>query len=192
MTRHLIPSFAIAVTLLVALAAHAQQPLTQTLELPDFGFSLDYPGSWSTIGSTLAETETDARSADRSRFFSPKQVIVIGMDDQPLSFFHNRGLPEEATLDDLLQFNLKEFALELLAPIEEIEIFGVPALSVWVRSTETGRVGVAVQGFIELPSRTPSERGFLVTVEAPSQEILNGFVPTWQGMLASLRPIERQ
>jgi hypothetical protein len=113
------------------------------------------------------------------------------MDDQPLAFFREGGLPENATLDDLLTFNLRQLGLEQLSHVEEVEVFGVPALSTLVSNRRTGMVAVAVQGFIDLPdSRSPSERGFLITVEAPTRAEIDAFLPTWEAMLESQRPLD--
>lgn len=177
---------------LTALTASAQTPLplTQTLELSDLGYAFDFPEGWASVGDTIAPTEDAARRYLDSVFLSPKETLAIGMDDQPLAFFRDGGLPENATLDDLLTFNLRALGLEQLTPVEEVEVFGVPALSALVTSPRTGMVAVAVQGFIDLDSRSPSERGFLITVEAPTRAEIDAFLTTWEAMLASQRPLD--
>jgi hypothetical protein len=178
---------------LLALTAQAQAPqesaeplaLTETHEISDFGFTIDYPAGWF-AASRKPNTVISQLGVDFQRVITdndelPTTGITITHDHRGTAFMRSIGLPADASIEDLVQVNAGFFEWQEPFEISETEIFGMPAVS--VRAVDgKGDSGVALQGFI-------GEEVFLLTVVAPSDEALDAFLPTWEAMLASIRPV---
>lgn len=183
-------AFAFALGLSGAVFAQETLELGPGHEIPDVRFLIDIPLGWAARGPAIAPSEAAAQAAQDRLFFEPGDTVAVAIDHESLDRIRDAGLPAGATLEDLLRFHTAMLGVELLTEPERIEIFGVPALSVEARDPGSGTVGVMIQGFIELPHMRPTERVFLLTVEAPSRQELDRFLPTWEAMLASLRPAD--
>ena len=74
--------------------------LTETLELPDFGVSVDYPEGWTPVitedGLTIYELEEEAAVQAE---FSEGLTFILTILETPFETF---GLPEEPNTDDLI------------------------------------------------------------------------------------------
>jgi len=157
--------------------------LTQTYEIPDFGFSLDYPEGW------IAETQGPItviieNPDDRELMFAPccerSSGIKIAFDHRKLALLESWGLPENASLDELLQFNINEISGMSNPEISETTIFGVPAVRAKFYE---------VQWYLEYAGFIKDE-AFIFGYGAPSEDMRDRFLPTWELILASITPIE--
>jgi len=119
----------LAVIILVALPATvtvlAQDDLTETLELPDFGFTMSYPDGWEQSGDPasdgFAAVAEDDRDFDNLGAFGDLRgqlVVIIPLPEEALS-----GLGEEAA-DRLASF-ADNFGADLRArDVDQIDIEG--------------------------------------------------------------------
>ena len=159
--------------------------LTQTHVFEGFGYSIDFPEGW------MAETRGDVT------FFSegpegregvppppgpppegPPGFGVI-MARAPIAAIRIAGLPESASLEDLLELNSMMNGWQR-QDVSEATIFGVPALAAQVRSAESS--DIAVMGFL-------NDEGFLLTLTTPNEEERDRFMPVWRRMLDSIKPV---
>ena len=159
--------------------------LTQTHVFEGFGFSIDFPDGW------VAETEGDTTfffeaSEDRGgtgppRGFPPEGPPGFGviMARAPIAAIRAAGLPEAASLDDLLELNsmMNNWQRQ---DVSEVAIFGVPALAARIRLPDSS--DIAVMGF-------RNDEGFLLTLKTPNDEERDLFLPVWQRMLDSIKPV---
>jgi hypothetical protein len=157
--------------------------LTQTHEFTDFGFSVDYPDGWTaeTRGPITVIIEDPD---DREIMFGPccgrTSGIGISFDHRKITQLESWGLPKDASLSDLLQFNINEISGMSNPEISEATIFGVPAVQAKFYEAQWY---LNYAGFIK-------DEAFIFGYEAPSEEMRDGFLPTWELMLASITPIE--
>ncbi|MFN8372428.1 MAG: pre-peptidase C-terminal domain-containing protein [Anaerolineae bacterium] len=119
----------LAVIILVALPATvtvlAQDDLTETLELPDFGFTMSYPDGWEQSGDPasdgFAAVAEDDRDFDNLGSFGDLRgqlVVIIPLPEEALS-----GLGEEAA--DRLSSFADNFGASLRArDVDQIDIEG--------------------------------------------------------------------
>lgn len=105
---------------------------------------------------------------------------MIVFDHRNITLLESWGLPENATLDELLQFNINEISGMSNPEISETTLFGVPAVRAKFYE---------VQWYIEYAGFINDE-AFIFGVEAPSEEMLENFLPTWELILASITPVE--
>lgn len=155
--------------------------LTQTYELPDFGFSIDYPEGWeaATRGSVtgIFENEDDRRWIGVGCCNRSSGVMVV-FDHRKISLLESWGLPSEASLDDLVQFNVNEISGMSNPELLETTIFGVPAMRTKFYEVQ---YYLKYAGFI-------ADEAFIIGPEAPTKEMLEAFLPTWDLMLESIQP----
>ncbi len=151
-------------------------PLTQTCVFPGFGFRIDYPEGWVTATqatvSLFAGTEADLAKLQRG---ASLEGVVLSHDHRGLSFMQGLGLPE-----DLYALNAGVFGWGEPVAQSKVTVFGTPALR--VRVSEGGRWEETVMGYA-------GAQAFLLSVEAPSEEALDDFLPTFEAMLASAEAV---
>ena len=169
--------------------------LTQTQVIKGLGFSIDYPAFWS-AGTKDDVTAIHERVVDHEDFLreSPPPTgaaqpppgaggpagYSIEFQHAPLSFLRSAGLPEDATLDDLLFLNSNRFRWRVMEKAETT-VFGTPALRLLLGTPDPD--GIAVIGF-------SGDRAFMLEFRAPSEDALRGFVPVLEKMLASTKAAE--
>jgi hypothetical protein len=158
----------------------AQFELTETYVVSDFDFSVDYPSGW--LADTLApvtiisELEEDHELALQEADFDAKGYQVT-LDHRDMPFMLSLGLPENPTLDDLLELNRGFFDWEESIEVTELEIFGVRAYS--VEGNDGPTWGISLMGI-------RGDEAFLFGFGAPSEEARGAFMPTWDRMLQSI------
>ena len=156
-------------------------PLTQTHLFPGFGFSIDYPEDWVTATqapvSLFAGTEADL--ADLQRGASP-QGVILSHDHRGMSFMQGLGLPEDPSPEDLYALNAGFFGWGEPVTQSEVTVLGAPALR--ARVSNGGRWEETVMGYV-------GDQAYLLSVEAPSEEALDDFLPTFEAMLASAEAV---
>jgi hypothetical protein len=157
--------------------------LGETLEFPGFAYRIDHPAGWTLYtcppAFALAADSTDAALFCASD--APPNDLVMGFDHRDLNFMRTIGLPAEATLDDLVALNQREFDQEILDEADTT-IFGVPARRTRFADDE-GAVGIVYAGFLD-------DEAFLLGFTAPSTERLEEHMATIEAMVASLQATE--
>ena len=158
--------------------------LSETYTFPGFGFSIDYPAGWSVetqdTFTIISELESDLQNAFQEDP-PPIEGFSLSLDQRSLFFMRGLGLPEEATLEDLLDFNQGFFDWQEPLDIVETEAFGVPALSIMTSDGEER--SNTLMGYT-------GDRAFLLQFSTPSDQLLDELTPTWNQMLASIQPVE--
>lgn len=157
--------------------------LTQTHTIPSFGFSIDYPEGWfaETDGSIsrMVEIQEDLDPPDGP--CCPKSNgVVISLDHRSIFQLEEWGLPKDASLDQLFAFNIGEIEGMTNPEITETVVFGVPALR---SSYYESQWRITYAGFIK-------DEAFIFAVGAPTEQLLDDFMPTWDLILASISPID--
>lgn len=166
-------------------AAPIEVPLptdvTETYSIPDFGYSIDHPSDWSaeTIESVTQFSQIKEESSTDLR-----QGLTVSLDHRTVAFLQSIGLTsDDPTAQDLVEFNTS-FGWTDVRDLTEVEIFGSPAIT--VRATlPGGRESVQYQGI-----HSDTGEAFLFGFEAPTGEILDQFLPTWDAMLESITATE--
>ena len=160
--------------------------LSETVVFEDFGYSMSYPAGW-TVETDVDEPFTLIYQVeeDRRLINTNGQSVgyTVGLDHRDISLMSRLGLDtENPTLEALYDLNSRFFGYDDdTVMIEETEIFGVPALR--VRSSDRSRVTeVVYMGYV-------NDKVFLLSFQAPSEEALDEYIPTIDGMVASIEPV---
>ena len=163
-------------------ATSTQFELTETHVFSGFEFSIDYPAGWladtNAPASIISELEADHQLALQEEDFDPLGYGIF-FDHRDLPFMQELGLPDNPTLDDLLELNRRFFDWEESIEVTELEIFGVPAYS--VKTSASSRWGVNIMGI-------RGDEAFLFGFGAPSEAARDDFLPTWDRILQSITP----
>jgi hypothetical protein len=167
-------------------AAPIEVPLptdvTETYSIPDFGYSIDYPSGW------FAETRESATEIVQIReelFSDSNEGLGVGLDHRTVAFLQGIGLAsDDPTAQDLVEFNTTEFDWTDVRDRAEVEVFGGPAIRVRVTAPDGGE-RVQYQGI-----RSDTGEVFLLSFGAPTGEILDEFLPTWDAMFESITATE--
>jgi hypothetical protein len=158
--------------------------LSETYTFPGFGFTIDYPAGWSveTQGTVtiISELESDLKKAFQEDA-PPIEGFSLSLDQRTLSFMRGLGLPEEPTLEDLLDLNQGFFEWQEPLDVVETEAFGAPALSIMTSDGEVSRN--TLMGYA-------GDRAFLLQFSVPSDQALTDVASHWNQMLASIQPAE--
>ncbi|MEE9247477.1 MAG: hypothetical protein V3U79_02115 [Dehalococcoidia bacterium] len=163
-------------------ASPGETELTQTQVFKGFGFSIDYPEGWTatTEGKSTNINEFQEDSGLSSISGAPERKgYGVSLERVTLDFLRNVGLPDQPSLEELLNFNSRAFGWEVLET-SNTSVFGVPVLSVTVRSPSNS--GIALIGFVK-------DEAFALSMIAPSEEARDQFIPTWTRMLESIKPV---
>lgn len=156
--------------------------LPESYTIADFGYRLSLPAGWQ--GTTeepvtvLSQLEEDHRQAFVDSY-SP-MGLQIALDHRDQAFMSRLGLPDEPSLDDLLELNRSFFNMPESAVVDETTIFGEPAFV--VRTSNGDGWGLNYMGFKEGES-------FLFVLSAPTEVELEAYLPTWDQILTSLEPV---
>jgi hypothetical protein len=157
--------------------------LNETFQFPGFGYAINHPTGW-TVNTCPPAFVIAADPVDAEQFCSsdaPPSDLAMGFDHRDLNFMRSIGLPADATLDDLVALNQREFSQEIVDEIETM-LFGVPARRVRV-TYDQGAAGIAYAGYLD-------DEVFLLICDAPTAEALDRHLVTIEAMVASLRAIE--
>ena len=168
-----------------ALASPSEAALTQTQVFKGFGFSIAYPEGWT--GETRDNlTAINELEEDHENLFASggdsrveRKGKVVSLQYVGIDFFHNAGLPDQPSLEDLLEINGMLIGWQVLEKSDTF-IFGVPAMAVSTKTPSTW--GNAVMGFV-------NDKVFLLWLDAPTEEARDEFLPVWARMLESIEPM---
>ena len=161
----------------------AVQPyqLTETYALTEFGFTIDFPTGWHTgrygPKTFICELEEDVRRLQIGNATVSGYCVLHEYRD--MSFMRSIGLPADATIEDLFQFNLDFFGYRE-PQVTKTTLFGAPAIQV-ITVDDTGPT-LEVTGFLD-------EEAFLLSLQAPTTDALNTFLPTWEAIVATIAPL---
>lgn len=162
--------------------------VTETYEIPGFGFSIDYPTGWAIDTRDPVTVIASSEAALQARFSDSNpapETVVITLDHRTVEFLQGIGLAaEDPTAQDLLEFNSNEFGWTDISDPEEVEVFGTTALVVRFGDPRGG-FNLAYQGV-----RPDVDDVFLLSVGSPTEENLDAFLPTWEAMLESITATE--
>lgn len=155
--------------------------LTETYSLTDFGFTIDYPVGWYT--GRDGPTTIICELAEDVRRLQIDNATVAGYcilhEHRDMGFMRSIGLPADATVEDLFQFNLAFFGYQE-PKVTKTTLFGAPAIQV-IAVDDTGPT-LEVTGFL-------GDEAFLLSLQAPTTSALNTFLPTWETIVAGIAPI---
>ena len=155
--------------------------LTETYALTDFGFTIDYPAGWYTgrdgPTSIICELAEDVRRLQIDNAAVSGYCILH--EHRDMSFMRAIGLPADARVDDLFQFNLEFFGYQD-PKVTKATLFGVPAIQV-IAVDDTGPT-LEVTGLL-------ADEAFLLSLQAPTTDALDTFLPTWEAIVAGIAPI---
>lgn len=166
----------------------ARHDLTQTHALSgeaghEFPWTIDYPDGWTTAvrndATFFGPTPDVLLEALRAE---PISDVVVIFDHKRIDDFRSEGLPADATLDDLVDFNERQLEWEEIRERSETTIFGESAIRTRVVN-ETGESEISIQGF-------RGDEFFLLDLLAPDEAALEQFLPTFQAMVESIRAEE--
>jgi len=161
-------------------ASPDQFELTETHVFSGFDFSVDYPAGWLTDtnapASIISELEADHELSIQEADFD-LQGYQVSFDHRDMPFMQELGLPENPTLDDLLELNRGFFEWDESIEVTEVEVFGVPAYR--VETDDGSDWGVSLMGI-------RGDEAFLLAFGAPSEAAREAFFPTWDRMLESI------
>jgi hypothetical protein len=157
--------------------------LTETYSIPNFGYSIDYPSGWF---ADTNEPNTQIVQIEEELFSDSDEKVGLGvnLDHRTVAFLQSIGLAsDDPTAQDMVEFNTSEFGWTDVRDVEEVEIFGSPAIR--VRATDSGGESVVYQGI-----RSDTGEVFAFSFGAPTDEILDEFLPTWDAMVDSITATE--
>ena len=158
--------------------------LTERHEIPEFDYSIPYPEGWR-AKTLIPVTIINELKSDHETAFAENQPVARGyeitVEHRDMAFMEELGLPDGATLQDLLELNKEFFPWQEPIEVRETQAFGVPALS--VRAADRSAWGTSIMGFVD-------SQVFLLSYSAPSEKSLNAFVPTWDRIVDGIRPVD--
>ena len=109
----------------------------------------------------------------------------VSLDHRTVAFLNGVGLAsDDPTAQDLVEFNTTNFNWVDVRDLAEVEVFGGPAIRVRVTQPDGGE-SVLYQGV-----RSDTDEAFLLSFGAPTGEILDDFLPTWDAMFESIAATE--
>jgi hypothetical protein len=151
------------------------QPLSDTpLQLQAGGFEVSLPQKWyqSTDGSNIFYELKD----DMKNNSFKGDVIAVGA-----SALKDIGLTEKSTLNDVVDYNIKQFGLEEPIRREEFIILGQPALTIR-GADKSGQWALVTQVIVD-------GKAISLAAAAPDEDKLNQFEPTWIAILKSVQAL---
>ncbi|MGI9623324.1 MAG: hypothetical protein ACR2PK_10850 [Acidimicrobiales bacterium] len=146
--------------------------------------AIDYSSGWSAetngVFTQIAPTEEAFTRVDGE--VGPAEGLGVGLIHQTAE---SLGLGSDGvTLEDLVEFNIGALGWTDVRDLAEVEIFGSQAIRARVTGPE-GREFIYYQGV----SADTGEL-FLLGFGAPTSEILDEFLPTWDAMVESITATE--
>lgn len=177
-----------ATTAVTAVEVPSPTDVTETHLIDGFGYSIDYPSGWfaETRGpvTEIAPTE-EAMEAAFSTVGGPTEGLAITVDHRTVGFLQSIGLTsDDPTAEDLVEFNTANFNWTDVRDSTEVEVFGSRAIRVRVTLSEGGEL-IQYQGV-----RADTGEIFLLGTGAPTSEILDEFLPTWDAIVESITATE--
>jgi hypothetical protein len=165
-------------------AAEETLALSATYTFPGFGFRIDHPADWfvETRDTVTAMAESEDDVAERFRDTPPSpEGLGLNFDHRDQAFMSSIGLAEDPSLADLLELNKEVLEWPEDVEAEETELFGFPALKVKVSQGD---------GYFYRFMGFASDRAFLLSLIAPTEQELDDQTATWNQMLDSIQPVE--
>jgi len=152
--------------------------LDATYEFPNFGFVIDYPSGWSTGAFGTASIIASDPEFPESGVPPPDEL------DSPIVAFEYRPSLRQfgpaATPADLVDYNIDFF--ELAEPNERTDLLIAGAPAIAVRTTDgSGNHILMLQGVLD-------GQPYYLRLIVPDANELEALIPTWDAMLASVRP----
>ena len=163
--------------------------LTESYTFDQLGFSIAYPTGWLTgsrgLTRLISELEEDHDKAwpYKQGFTTPRATkgYQVSFTAYPKGTLNNIGLSMR-TLNHVMGFFATDYTLTVPSESKVTQMFrGEPALRV-TGTLGFGRVVNCIVGHDPVFMT-------LICLGAPSEQALQEFMPTWEQMLASLRPI---
>ena len=156
--------------------------VTETYSIPGFGYSIDYPSGW--FAETRG-TSTQFGQIEEDLFSDSREGLGVSLDHRTVAFLQGIGLAsDDPTAQDLVEFNSANFDWTDTRDPAEVEVFDRPAIRVRVTHAD-GSESVQYQGV-----RSDTGEAFLFGFGAPTGEILDEFLPTWDAMFESITAAE--
>jgi len=167
--------------LLSACSSGKDYVLSETHEIPEFGFSISFPQGWfvetrDTV-TWIRETEEDFKV----RYDTERKLIGIGitLDHRPLEWLTQvYGLTDYPSLNDLFQLNIEAITHMVNPEIEQLTVFGVDALHAEFYG-EHDQYFSTYAGYI-------GNEAFLLSYVAPDKDQFEEFKPVWEQIVASI------
>jgi hypothetical protein len=153
--------------------------LAETLDIPAFGISIDYPSGWD------ADAGYFSASIIQNEGLLHHECYQVFLEFTPVeAYTRTFDLPEDLTLSDLYDNNRRDrgWWLKGLIEVADAELFGVPAKRVRAKGRYWWEVNF---------SGVRNDEVFHLSFTAPSEESLNAFMPTIERILESIRYIDR-
>ena len=184
----------------LALAGCASLPqfeLTQTLELPGTGYTMDYPAGWyveimEPLGAAVV-SQNEAALADGifGGDWTPKSGVAHGygvwlqrtsrLTAAFWADFMGSGRPTESARDMIRLSKMWGWQEPEPAAIRDVVVAGVDASMAELPPPPSAALFyVAIAG--------PEKDVYILRVMAPTTKELERFKPTWEKMLASIKP----
>ena len=191
-TVHLIIILTVGLLLLAACGGGSQDSaeeevsLSQTQELPNFGYTINYPEGYFTISEGTALTISESAAQAEAVFTAPPlESYSIDFFYDSLENMQQGGLPEDPTARDVMAFNVAAFGVPEPTVVEDITIFGVPAVRIETTATFADPAWplVGIMGVHE-------GRAFSLVLHSPDEEARDAFQPIWEQMLDSIQAVE--
>ena len=158
--------------------------LSESYTFPGFGYSIDYPAGWTAETrdsfTVIVELESDLLNAFQE---DPPTAegLRVSLEQRTRQFMVDIGLADDASLEDLFEFNKGFF--EWKEPIELVETEAFNSAVIGATTSSDDSWSYILMGYTD-------DRVLLLNFMAPDEQALEDMMPTWEGMLASTRAIE--
>ena len=165
-------------------AAADELILSETYKFPGFGYSIDYPAGWTAETrdsfTVIVELESDLLNAFQE---DPPAAegLRVSLEQRTKQFMADIGLAEDASLEDLFEFNKGFF--EWKEPIELIETEAFNSAVIGATTSSDDSWSYILMGYRD-------DRVFLINFMAQDELALEDMMPTWEEMLASTQAVE--
>lgn len=159
-------------------------PLTELIPLAGLESTIGYPEGW--YGESVGPFTTMAwERPEVSRWFNGDglQGPLVFFEVETLQFMEGMGLEESSpTVSDILDFSVGTFGWTELRDEQHLTLFGGEGIQVRGRDPRGEFLGIV--GILD------EQRTILIMAIAPTTEDLEDLLPTWRGMVRSIRPGE--
>ena len=190
------------VLLLAGCATVPQFDLTETMELPGTGHTIDYPAGWYVVSmeplraTVISEKETDLGSGMMQAAYVGSGVSTgyeIRMEIKERDFIVKRSMmygPEDIDINDadsvrfILSFIVKHWLFETPADedMRDVTIAEIPAVMAELKPPPS-----AALFYVALIN--DGSDVVLFRLIAPTTEDIDKFKPTWEKILQSIKPV---
>ena len=134
--------------------------------------------------ATLASSPSEEAALGALQGSTDREAPLVGFDHRGTSDPVADDLPEDATLDDLVDFDTRALGWEEIRERSRTQLFGEPAARVQVTNA-SGHPVIVIQGFAH-------DQIYVLTFGAPTETDLEQSLPTFEAMIESLTPVSSQ